>query len=169
LAALFFGYGSHSQGVDFVFRSLTFAGFIFVLWVAGGEKLKVFFNGRRNAIAGELSSLESSKEEAANKLKDVEAQIVQLDKERQTIIAAYRAQGEAVKSEIIVKAEKNARQIIAQAKLAAQSEAEKAMRKMRADLAEEIYTATERMLRERLDDAAHEKLINKSLDKVVLQ
>lgn len=167
-AAFYFGRGSHSQWVDFGFRTLNFALFITVFWLAAGGRVKAFLNGRSRDIANELSGLEQARELAVKKLKETEARISNLDKERQAIIASYKAQGEALKSEIIVKAEKSARQIVAQAKLAAQNEVEQATRRMRGEMAEEIVAEAERLLRERLDAAGHERLIHRSLSKVVL-
>lgn len=168
VAAFVAGRGSHNPWVDFGFRTFNFAMFIAVIWYAAGSKIKGFFQGRSEGIANELNDLESAKVLASKHLKEVEAQIINLDKERQAILASYKAQGEALKSEIIVKAEKTARQIVSQAKLTAQNEVDKAMDQMRSEMAEEIIAATEKLLRERLDASEHEKLINKSLTKVVL-
>ena len=166
--AVYFGRGSHSEWVDFGFRLFNFAIFTAIIWYAAGDKIKNFFKKRSQDIAKELIDLENAKVQAAKHLKEVEAQIINLDKERQAILASYKAQGEALKSEIIVKAEKTAKQIVAQAKLTARSEVDKAMEQIRAEMAEEIITATEKILRERLNASEHEKLINKSLTKVVL-
>ncbi|MDR2051500.1 MAG: ATP synthase F0 subunit B [Deltaproteobacteria bacterium] len=168
LAAFHFGYGSHDSLVDFGFRSLNFVLFLAVLWYAAGGRARAFLRGRGESIAGELEALASAKELASRHLKEVEAKIINLDKERQAILASYKAQGEALKSEIIVKAEKSARQIVAQAKVSAQNEADKAMRRLRAEMAEQILAETEKLLRERLKAPEHERLINKSLSKVVL-
>ncbi|MCL1915716.1 MAG: ATP synthase F0 subunit B [Desulfovibrionaceae bacterium] len=168
LAAFYFGYGTGSRWVDFCFRLLTFTLFIALIWLAAGDRVKGFLNGRSERIAAELANLEKAKVQASRRLKEVEAKIVNLDKERQALLIAYKAQGEALKSEIIVKAEKNARQIIAQAKLTAQNEVDKAMQDMRSEIAEEIFSTAESLLRKKLDGQAHEKLMDKSLSKVVL-
>ncbi len=168
VAAFIMGRGSHNEWVDFGFRTFNFAMFIAVIWYAAGGKIKAALTGRSQKISTELSELERAKDQAAKHLKEVEAQIINLDKERQAILASYKAQGEALKSEIIVKAEKTARQLIAQAKVTAQNEVDKIMEDMRAEMAEEIVAATEKLLRERLDAKEHDKLINKSLTKVVL-
>lgn len=162
------GYGSHNPWIDFTFRVITFAVFAAVIWYAAGDKIKAGLRGRSQGIAKELSELEAAKVQANRNLKEVESQIINLDKERQAILSNYKAQGEALKSEIILKAEKAARQIVSQAKLTAQNEVDKALEDMRAVMADEIMAATEKLLKERLDAKAHEKLIDKSLTKVVL-
>lgn len=162
------GYGSHSQYVDFAFRLGTILLFVGCIWYAAGAKIKSFFAGRTEGIAKELEDLRVAKEEAAKSLKNVETRIINLDKECQSILDDYRAQGEAIKSEIIIKAEKTAKQIVSQAKKTAQSEVDKAMDGMRAELSEEIIAATEKLLVQRLGANEHAQLIEKSLTKVVL-
>ena len=168
LLAFIAGRGSLNPYVDLAFRLGNLGLFLFLLWYWAGTPVKNYFKGRSEGIANELNSLESAKAEAMKNMKRVEERIANLDKERQAILSDYRAQGEALKSEIIIKAEKTARQIVAQAKMTAQTEVEKAMEQMRSDIAEEIVVAAERILQERLTAEEHEKLINKSLTKVVL-
>ncbi|MDL2306797.1 ATP synthase F0 subunit B [Desulfovibrio sp. OttesenSCG-928-C06] len=162
------GHGSHSPYVDFAFRTGNIALFIALVVFMWGGKIKAFFKGRTEGIATELASLEEAKAQAMKDLKKVEERIANLDKERQNILAEYKAQGEALKSEIIVKAEKTAKQVVAQAKLTAQSEVDKAIEQIRVQISEEVVTAAEKLLAQRLTPEEHEKLINKSLTKVVL-
>jgi F-type H+-transporting ATPase subunit b len=162
------GRGSHSEYVNLAFRTGNFILFIALICHLCGARIKAFFRGRSEGIRNELAALEEAKTKAFNRMKRVEEQISRLDKDRQNILAEYRAQGEALKSEIIIKAERSARQIIAQARAAAQSEADKAEEEMRVELAEEIITAAQKLLAQRLTMAEHEKLIDKSLTRVVL-
>jgi F-type H+-transporting ATPase subunit b len=168
LLAFIAGRGSHNPYVDLAFRTGNVVLFIALVCHLWGAKIKAFFKGRTEGIKNELSTLEEAKTNAFNRMKQVEKRISSLDKESQAILAEYRAQGEALKSEIIMKAEKTARQIIAQAKATAQSEVDKAVEEMRLEISEEIIVATEKLLAERLTAAEHEKLVNKSLTKVVL-
>lgn len=162
------GYGSHNELVDFGFRLITFGLFVAVIWYAAGDKMKTGLKNRSQGIAKEIAELEAAKLEATRALKEVESQIIGLDKERQAILSSYKAQGEAIKSEIILKAEKTAKQIVTQSKRTAENEVEKALDEMRAVMADEIMAATEKLLKERLGAKEHEKLIDKSLTKVVL-
>lgn len=168
VAAFAAGYGSHNELVDFAFRMITFVLFLAVIWAAAGAKMKAGLRGRSQNIAKELADLETAKVRANKALKEVESQIINLDKERQTILASYKAQGEAIKSEMVLKAEKTAKQILAQSRLTAQNEVNKALDEMRSIMADEIIEATEKLLKERLGNKEHEKLIDKSLSKVVL-
>ena len=168
VVAFIAGRGSSNEFVDFGFRLGTFGMFLGILWYAAGAKIKSGLQGRSQGIASELSELEAAKVHASKSLKEIESQILNLDKERQEIIASYKAQGEALKSEILLKAEKAAKQLVTQAKRTAQNEVDKTLEEMRAVMADEIMVATEKLLKERLGAKEHEKLIEKSLTKVVL-
>ncbi|MDL2314001.1 ATP synthase F0 subunit B, partial [Desulfovibrio sp. OttesenSCG-928-C14] len=129
------GRGSHSPYVDFTFRIINLALFVALVVYAWGSKIKGFFTGRSASIAKEFSDLETAKSEAAAKLKAVDERIAGLDKECQEILAAYKAQGEALKADIVAEAEKNAATLISQARLTAQSEVEKAKKAIRESMA----------------------------------
>lgn len=168
LVAFFAGRGSHEPWVDFGFRMLNLALFVALFAYLAGGMIKKALKGRSEGIAQEISSLEEAKAQAMRNIKDVEQRIANLNGERQSILASYRAQGEALKLEIINKAEKTAAQLVAQAKVSAQNEMDKAIEQLRAEISEEIIAAAEKLLAERLSAAEHEKLITKSLTKVVL-
>ncbi len=153
---------------NFFWRVLNFALFVGVIAYFFGKKIVGFFKGRTEAIATEISDLENRKIEARKSLEDVEARIANLETERKAIIEDYRAQGEALKAAIIAQAEKSAAQISAQAKVTAQNEINAAMEAMRAEMADKIVEATEKLLVKKLSAAEHTKLVDKYLTKVVL-
>ena len=80
----------------------------------------------------------------------------------------FTAQGEAMKAAIIAQAEKTAEQITASAKKTAENEINAAIGAMRAEMAEHIVAATEKLLAQKLSASEHTKLIDKYLTKVVL-
>ena len=84
-------------------------------------------------------------------------------------MADYRAQGEALKTSMVEKAEETARQIVEQAKFAAENEANAAVEELRGRMADLLAEAAATMLKDKLSDKDHEKLIDKYLEKVVLQ
>lgn len=168
VVAFIAGRGSHEPLVDLGFRLLNLALFIGLIVYLAGARIAGALRGRTAGIAKEISSLEDARAQAMRNIKEVEARIAGLNDERQSILASYRSQGEALKHEIISKAEKAAAQIVAQAKASAQNEMDKAVETLRAEIAEEIIAAAEKLLAERLNAGEHENLINKSLTKVVL-
>ena len=82
-----------------------------------------------------------------------------------TILAEYKAQGEALKASIIEKAKTQAAQITAQAKQTAEQETRYAIEGIRAELADLVVESAEKMLKDKLTKEEHEKLVEKILNK----
>ncbi len=154
--------------INIIFRIATLGIVLFIIWHYAGKSIKAFFAGRSKSIADEISGMQARKEAATAQLAEVEKRIANLEAERQAILAEYRAQGEALKATILEKAEKSAAQITSQAKRSAENEINQALERMRAEMADLIVDATEKLLKERLSAQEHEKLIDKYLTKVVL-
>jgi len=148
-------------------RIINIALFIGFITYFAGKKIVAFFKERSQGIAAEISSLENRKKTAEQSLADVEQRIANLEQERQAIIADYTAQGEALKAAIIQEAEKAAVQITAQAKDAAQNEIKAAVETMRAEMADKVVEATERLITQKLSASEHTRLVDKYLTKVV--
>lgn len=170
-ASMAYASGDSGHGPDwgnFAFRVVNFVIFAGIIWKAAGKKIVGFFTGRRQGIEQELNDLETRKTEAKKQLAEVERRIANLESERQAILADYRAQGENIKAAIIDKAEKSASLLTEQAKRTADNEIKAAIDAMRAQMADEIIVAAEKLLAEKLTANEHEKLIDKYLTKVVL-
>jgi F-type H+-transporting ATPase subunit b len=163
------GDGEHGESwSNTVFRLINIALFIGVIAYFWGKKIVGFFKGRSQGIATEISSLEERKKAAEQSLADVERRIANLEQERQAIIAEYTAQGEALKAAIIQEAEKAAVQITSQAKATAQNEIKAAVEAIRAEMADKVVEATEKLIAKKLSASEHTKLVDKYLTKVVL-
>ena len=160
--------GGQSPAMNFAWRLLNIAIFVGVLYKLVGAKAKAFFTGRRDGIRTELEDLEARKTEAERHLVEIKKRIANLEAERAAILEESKVQGEQLKAAILAEACKQAEQIREQALRAAENEGKAAMEQLRAALAEEIVAATEALLQAKLDGAQHEKLINNSLTKVVL-
>jgi len=154
---------------DFIYRIITAALVIAVIWKLAGKKIVEFFTGRREGIAKELDDLETRKEKAREHLLAVEKRIANLEKERAAILREYEARGEALKAEIVAKAENAAAQIMTQAKQTAENEVDKALAALREELADKIVEAASESISGSLTARDHEKLLNSFLTKVVLQ
>ncbi len=153
---------------NFIYRVITIVAFVAIIAYFAGGKIKAFFKGRTEGISTELASLEKRKVEAQKNLTEVEKSIANLKAEKEAILTEYKAQGEAAKKAIIAAAEKSAEQLKAQAKITAENEVRHAIDTMRAEMAEHIVEATEKMLSQKLSADEQSKLINKYLTKVVL-
>jgi F-type H+-transporting ATPase subunit b len=160
--------GEQSPGMNFLWRLLNIAVFIGILYKLVGARAKAFFIGRRDGIRTELEALEARKTEAELHLAEIKKRIANLEAERAAILEESALQAEQLKAAILAEAHKQADQIREQALRAAENEGKAALEHLRAALADEITAAAEALLQSKLDGAQHEKLINNSLTKVVL-
>ena len=154
---------------DFLLRVLNGAVFLGVLWYAAGKLIKKFFKDGRANIVQEMADLESRKQEAEAKLAEVERKIADVDAECARLLEEGKAQAEQMKNAILADAEAQAVRILEQAKRNAEQEGKAEFDAIRSEMADSICAALEKVLEVRLDAAAHQKLIDKSLTKVVLQ
>lgn len=154
---------------DLAYRVVNIVIFVGILWYFVGGLCKKFFRGRRQEIAEGLDNLEQRRATAREELARVEQRIADLDAECRAIVDEARAQGENAKKAILEEARRQADQVLEQARLTAENEGRAVLANVRAVLADEIVTATEKALAQRLDAAAQDALITKSLNKVVLQ
>ena len=160
--------GGQSPGMNFVWRLLNIAIFVGILYKLVGSKAKAFFTGRRDGIRTELANLEARKTEAELQLAQIKRRIANLDAEREAILEESKIQAEQIKTAILTEAHKQAEQIREQALRMAENEGKAALEQLRAALADEIVATAEVLLQSKLDGAQHDKLINNSLTKVVL-
>ena len=154
---------------DFAWRILNLILFCGILWYATRKIILNFFRNRKQTIQDTLSELEKRREDAKKQLAEIEKRIANLESERKAILDESRAQAERLKQGIVADAQKQAGQIVDQAKRAAENEGRAMLDQVRATVANEIVDAAARALRGQLTDEEHDKLIANSLDKVTLQ
>ena len=153
---------------DLIFRLINFAIFVGIIYKFAGKKIAELFRGRREQIESQLSDFTARRQEAEARLKDVEASIANLEAERAKILDEYKAQGESLKAAIIEKAEKDAAKIVETAGTTAAQERRTAEKRIRAEVADLVVEAAEKMLVDKLGKEEHEKLVDEYLTKVVL-
>lgn len=154
---------------DFGWRVLNLIIFGAILWHFLGKLTVTFFKGRKQKIQDGIDNLTERKAAAKAQLEEIEARIANLEEERNSILEESKKQAEALKQDIIAKAEAQAKQIVESAKIAAETEGQSLVQQLRATIADELIEATQSKLLKALDASEHEKLITNSLKKVVLQ
>ncbi|MDQ7031859.1 MAG: ATP synthase F0 subunit B [Desulfonauticus sp.] len=163
------GGAAHGDKVmNLVYRVINFILVAAILYKLAGKKAADFFSGRSRQIEEELKGLEQRRVQAEAKLQEVEQKIANLETEREQILRVAREQGEAIKAQIIEDAKRSAEQIKAQAKITAEQEAKAVFEQVKAEIAEKIVQAAEGLIKERLSEDIHRKLINEYLTKVVV-
>nr|WP_319472103.1 F0F1 ATP synthase subunit B [uncultured Pseudodesulfovibrio sp.] len=153
---------------DYGLRIVNFIIFAGLLYKFAGAKIKEFFVGRRDQIKQDLDDLQTRQVEAEKKLKEVEASIANMAQEKQEILDGAKAQGEAIKAAIVEKAQKDAEALKEQAKRTAANEAQAAIKTIRAEMADMVVEAAEKLVAEKLSAEDHDKLVDDYLTKVVL-
>ncbi|MBG0790160.1 MAG: F0F1 ATP synthase subunit B [Desulfovibrionaceae bacterium] len=153
---------------DYGLRTLNFLIFAWLIYKFAGAKVRDFFVGRRDGIKQELDDLQARQAEAEKKLKDVEASIANMAQEKQKILDDAKAQGETIKAAIIEKGRKDAEALTEQAKRTASNEAQAAIQTIRAEMADLVVAAAEKIVTEKLSAEDHDKLVDDYLTKVVL-
>jgi F-type H+-transporting ATPase subunit b len=165
-------FASEGEGLplgNFALRLLNILVVIGILWHFAGGPLKKYFAGRKQAIIQEMTDAARMKKEAEAHLADVGHRVANVEKECAALLEESRAQAESLKASILAEAEKQAAQIVEQAKRSAEQEGKAEFDAILARLADDVAAAVEKALAERLDAAAHQNLIDKSLTKVVFQ
>lgn len=162
------GSSAAAAWMDFVWRCVNFVLFVGIIWYVAGNRMKEFFSGRRNQIESELQDMQTRKEEAEKKLKEVESNIANLSQEREEILNQAREQGETLRKSIISKAHEEAEQIKKQAEAKASQELEQEVQRLKAEMADRIIESAEKKLVSRLGKKEQEKLVDNYLTKVVL-
>ncbi|EGB15774.1 ATP synthase F0, B subunit [Pseudodesulfovibrio mercurii] len=153
---------------DYGLRLLNFAIFAWLLYKFAGAKVKDFFVGRRDGIKHDLDDLQARQVEAEKKLKEVETSIANMAQEKKQILDDAKAQGEAIKAAIIEKAKHDAAALTEQARRTASNEAQAAVKTIRAEMADMVIAAAEKIVAEKLSAQDHDKLVDDYLTKVVL-
>lgn len=161
--------GGHGfDWTNFILRVINIALFVGVLYWLLAKRLKAFLSARQGRINNNIETIKTRKADAQARIAEVEKRVADLDRERESILAEYRAQGEAMRRSIIEKAEIAAEQIRAQAKVSAEQEAKQTRDRILAEAADQVVRQARSMLQEQLTKEKHEELIDKYLNRVVL-
>ena len=161
--------GEHIPWGDFLLRVLNAAIFLGIIWYVAGKLIKKFFVDRRAGIVREMDELALRKEEAEKRLAELEQNIANVEQECAKLLEDGKTQAENLKAKILADAEVQAAHIVEQAKVLAEQEGKAEIDAIREKMADLIVSKTEESLLKHLDAKMHQKLIDKSLTKVVLQ
>ncbi len=152
---------------DLLWRTVKFVVFAAVLIKLVAKPAKNFFGQRSQEIAQSLDELEAKKAAAATALKEAEARLAEVAKEREAIIKQYMAEGELEKSKILDKANVVAERIKEMAALSIQQETRKATDSLRKEVADMATQMAEDLIKEKATFADQQVLVEEYLKKVV--
>jgi len=137
-------------------------GFLIALLIlkryAWGPVLKLL-EERREKIRGEFDRIETEKKSAAALRSDYEGQLRGIDALSRAKVQESVHEGQRVAGEIQEQARVEARAQVERARAEIELERDKASVALRDDMADMVVRATERLVREKLDDAKHRQLV----------
>jgi F-type H+-transporting ATPase subunit b len=155
--------------LDFRLLGTQIIGFLLVLWIMGKyawPKVLGFIEERQHKIETDLKHAEMDRDEAAQ-LKS------ELDKELRNIEARARAriqeavnEGQLVAAEVKAGAQKEASDRLARVSDEIEREREKAAESLKKDVVNLAMGTAEKILRQQLDPATRERLVDEFIDEV---
>lgn len=144
-------------------------GFLIVLWLlrkyAWGQLL-AFTEKRRQAIANEFANIEKSKVDADALRRRYEEELAGIESTRRTRIQEAANEASEIASQIREEARRESVDLRVKANQDIAMEMDKANAAFRDHMVNSVIAATNKLIKMRLDDAQHRKLINQFLDEV---
>jgi len=146
-------------------------GFLIVVWLLkkyAWEGLLEFIEKRREHIASQFDEIEKTRSEAETLREQYTADLAAIDETRRRRIQEAAAQAAELASQIKEEARQDAMARREKAQHDVEIELDKANVALRDRMIDSVLTATERIIRERLDDEKHRQLINRFLNEAEL-
>jgi F-type H+-transporting ATPase subunit b len=114
---------------------------------------------RQKQVADQLAAAEKARQDAEQRLGEVDSQLQQARVEAQGIIEAANRSGDRLRQEAQQRAGEEAQRIVEQARKEIESERQRAIQEIRAQAADLVVETTRRVLGESLDGERQRKLI----------
>ena len=145
---------------------IAFGIIFFFVWKWVLPTLKTTLENRQNAIKSDLVSAEAAKVEAESLREDYRKQLASARDEANRIIEDSRRAGEAVKSEIVTRAEEAAETIKARGQDELAGERDRAAAAIRREVVSLSLDVAEKVVGESLDREAQEALVERFIDEL---
>lgn len=145
---------------------IAFSIVFFFVWKWAIPVLNKTLEARQAAIAGELETAESAKVEAESLLRDYRQQVAGAKDEASKILADARDAGEAVKGDIIARAEGEAQQIKTRASDEIAAERERAVAGLRRQVADLSLVVAAKVVESTLDADTQRDLVDRYIDEL---
>jgi F-type H+-transporting ATPase subunit b len=144
-------------------------GFLVVLWLLrkyAWGKLLGFLEKRREKIAAEFEAIEKSKADVDTLRRRFDEELAGIETTRRERLQEAVHEASKIAGEIREQARREAVEMRAKAGQDIGLEMDRANATFRDSMVNAVITATEKLVRMRLDDAQHRRLINEFLDEV---
>jgi len=168
--ALAGGDGGHGfNAKEYIFFVIHFVAFAGILFWAGRSGVTQYFANRRATISRELEEAQSLRDQAVTLLAEHERRRAELEAEVEDILKRFKEDGEREKQRVLADARKEAARLRKDAEIRISQEAKKAEARLRQQAIELALEVAERVITEKLDDAARDRLFDdavKELEKI---
>jgi F-type H+-transporting ATPase subunit b len=155
------------QGLDLLYRFINFALLVIILFVVVRKTpIKDFFANRREEIKRRLEELERDRKASEDRYRALERKLSESEKERDELIAQYKAEGLAEREKIVAAAKVKAQEILAQADLAIKREIEAAKQRLRNDVAEAATHKARQILQKEIREKDQDRLVDDFVERV---
>jgi F-type H+-transporting ATPase subunit b len=162
------------QGIDLLIPEtseliagiLAFAIIFFFVWKWVLPAVNRALEARREAITGQVTEAEKTKEEAESLLADYRKQLADARSEADSIVEDAKATAEGVRTDIVSRAETEAAEITRKAREEAAAERERAASAIRSEIGSLSVELAQRATAGAMDEAAHRALVDQYLEEL---
>jgi F-type H+-transporting ATPase subunit b len=152
------------ESYELVAGIIAFSIVFFFVWKWAFPAIDKMLEDRQRAIKGQMEDAEAAKVEAQSLLDDYRKQLAEAKGEAAGIVNEARDAAEAMKSDIVTKAQAEAEQIGSKAREDAATERDRALASARVEVANLSIDLAERVVGENLDRTAQLGLVERYLD-----
>ena len=145
---------------ELIYATLAFLVVLFLLKKFAWPKIREAVETREQQIAGELSSAEGQRAEAQRLLDEYKAQLAEALAESNKIIEEARQSAEQVRKDLVVKAEADAKGIVARANEQIAAERTRSMQELQSQVAALAIDLAEKVVGRSLDRSTQGDLVN---------
>jgi F-type H+-transporting ATPase subunit b len=139
--------------------------FVFI-WKWGRPAISRTLTARQEAITGQLTAAEATKHEAESLLLDYKKQLAGARDEANKIVDDARRSADALRTDVVGKAEADAESIVRKAREEAAGERERAVGAIRHEVASLSLDVAQRVVGESVDAAAQKKLVDRYIEEL---
>ncbi|MDY7033421.1 MAG: ATP synthase F0 subunit B [Thermodesulfobacteriota bacterium] len=148
-------------------KAVNFIILAVLLYKLLANRIKEFFKNRSKTIEKEIKDADTEKINAERRFEELRKKIENIEKERERLIEMFKNEGLAEKERIIESAKKEAEKIRQQAIRTFEQEEMKAISAIRKEYAESIIEIAKNLIRDKLTDKDHDRVITEYIEKVV--
>jgi F-type H+-transporting ATPase subunit b len=121
---------------------------------------------RQRQVAEQLTAAEKARADAEERLKQADAELREARRQAAEIIEGANRTAELLRADLRAQADEEANRMVENARRDIEAERQKALQSVRAQVADLVVAATERVVGESLDGERHRKLIEKAITEV---